>query len=159
MGYTQALQDTSKLTYTALRAEQSRQRNNAIKIAPATYASYGEILDHTGTVELRYISVSLHGHEVATVYESGAMALYTCGYETGLTRSRLAALLRASTFDYGVCIRARRVYLTTPNGRYIPVQYRYDVNERGTGIYIETDGTVYDGGYSNTPLHAPEPRA
>jgi len=159
MGYTQALNDTSKLTYAALRAEQVRQRNNAIKIAPATYASYGaELSPKDGTIELSFINITLHGHHIATLYDSGALALYTCGHETGLTRSRIAPLLRASTFDYGVCIRMRRIYLTTP-ARYIPVQYRYEAREIGTGLYIETDGTVYDGGYSNTPLYAPEPQA
>lgn len=152
------LQDTSKLTYAALRAEQSRQRNSAIKIAPATYARYGETCDHTGAVELRYITVSLHGHDIATLYESGAIALYTCGYETTLTRSRLAALLHASPFNYGVCICLKRICLTAPSPRrYIPVQYRYEAKEMGTGLYIETDGTVYDGGYSDEPLYTPEP--
>ena len=60
-------------------------------------------------------TISLHGHQIATVdFNTNAVKLDSCGYETVTTKSRLNALL--SEFKYGCSVFQKQFVWYLQNG-------------------------------------------
>lgn len=146
MAQAQALREHDNFTYLGLCKRGVYARS--LGIAPHTIATYDEDVDHTGNVELSRVDIRLYGHIIASLYNTGSIALHTRGYETALTVSRLSAVLAASKYPYTVALRNRVIVLRTPDGARHPIAAQH-------GVLIEPDGAVYAVRGDDAPLYTP----